>query len=90
MVLGRLLGKERTIRRQADRFEVEGMVSLFRPTKHQETDDHRSLYGCNVAACSAHRPKGLSVSLPHHELRQTPLYVMMLSPLLSATALLTV
>lgn len=34
---------ERTIRRQADRFEVEGMVSLFRPTKHQETDDHRSL-----------------------------------------------
>jgi transposase len=34
---------ERTLRRQADRFEVEGMVSLFRPTKHQETDDHRSL-----------------------------------------------
>ena len=34
---------ERTLRWQADRFDAEGMVSLFHPTKHQETDDHRSL-----------------------------------------------
>lgn len=34
---------ERTLRWQAGRFDAEGMVSLFRPTKHQETDDHRSL-----------------------------------------------
>src|SRR5262249_37369668 len=34
---------ERTLRRQADRFDAEGMVSLFRPTKRQEAEDHRSL-----------------------------------------------
>jgi putative transposase len=34
---------ERTLRRQADRFDAQGMVSLFRPTKRQEADDHRSL-----------------------------------------------
>ncbi len=34
---------ERTLRRQADRFDAEGMVSLFRPTQHETTDEHRSL-----------------------------------------------
>ncbi len=34
---------ERTLRRQADRFEAEGMVSLFHPTLRQQQDDHRSL-----------------------------------------------
>lgn len=34
---------ERTLRRQADRFDAEGMVSLFRPTQHETSDEHRSL-----------------------------------------------
>src|SRR5258708_16213507 len=34
---------ERTLRRQADRLEAEGMVSLFHPTLTQQQDDHRSL-----------------------------------------------
>ncbi len=34
---------ERTLRRQADRFDAEGMVSLFRPMQHETTDEHRSL-----------------------------------------------
>ena len=34
---------DRTLRRQADRFDAEGMVSLFRPTQHETTDEHRSL-----------------------------------------------
>ncbi len=31
------------MRRQADRFDAEGMVSLFRPTQHETSDEHRSL-----------------------------------------------
>ena len=34
---------ERTLRRQADRFDAEGLISLFRPTPHEPSDEHRSL-----------------------------------------------
>lgn len=34
---------ERTLRRQADQFETEGLLSFFRPTQQQLADHHRSL-----------------------------------------------
>jgi hypothetical protein len=34
---------ERTLRRQADQFEADGLLSFFRPTKEQLADHHRSL-----------------------------------------------
>ena len=34
---------ENTLRRTADTFETEGMASLFRPSKQQREDHHRSL-----------------------------------------------
>jgi putative transposase len=34
---------ERTLRRQADQFETEGLLSFFRPSQQQLTDHHRSL-----------------------------------------------
>lgn len=34
---------ERSLRRQADRFDAEGMASLFRPTRQQQQDTYRSL-----------------------------------------------
>jgi hypothetical protein len=34
---------ESTLRRTADTFDELGMVSLFRPTKKQREDHHRSL-----------------------------------------------
>src|SRR5215831_9983536 len=35
--------QERTLRRHADRFDREGMRSVFRPTQQQRQDQHRSL-----------------------------------------------
>ncbi|SRR5260221_318800 len=34
---------ERTLRRDADQFDAQGMRSLFRPTSKQQHDTHRSL-----------------------------------------------
>lgn len=34
---------ERTLRRRADRFDAEGMASLFKPTLNQRQDTHRTL-----------------------------------------------
>ncbi len=34
---------ERTLRRQADQFEAEGLLSFFRPSQQQVADHHRSL-----------------------------------------------
>ena len=34
---------ERTLRRQADQFETEGLLSFFRPSQQQLADHHRSL-----------------------------------------------
>jgi hypothetical protein len=34
---------ERTLRRQADQFETEGLLSFFRPTKEQLSNHHRLL-----------------------------------------------